>query len=151
MLSINTKAPDFTLSDQSGKEVSLHDFAGRKVVIYFYSKDNTSGCTKQTCAYNSLIDDFVAKGVTVLGISKDSVSSHAKFAEKYGLNFSILSDPDKTVHQAYDVLKEKTMYGKKVMGVLRTTYLIDEEGMIIYACDKVKAKEDATKMLEIIS
>ena len=109
MLSINTKAPDFTLCDQSGKEVSLHDFAGRKVFIYFYSKDNTSGCTKQTCAYNSLIDDFAAKGVTVLGISKDSVSSHAKFAQKHGLGFMILSDPDKTVHQAYDVLKEKTM------------------------------------------
>lgn len=150
MLSINTKAPDFTLSDQSGKEVSLHDFAGRKVVIYFYSKDNTSGCTKQTCAYNSLIDDFVAKGVTVLGISKDSVSSHAKFAEKYGLNFSILSDPDKTVHQAYDVLKEKTMYGKKVMGIVRSSYLIDENGMIAEVRANVKPDLNAQEMLDLL-
>lgn len=150
MLSINTKAPDFTLSDQSGKEVSLHDFAGRKVVIYFYSKDNTSGCTKQTCAYNSLIDDFVAKGVTVLGISKDSVSSHAKFAEKYGLNFSILSDPDKTVHQAYDVLKEKTMYGKKVMGTVRSSYLIDENGMIAEVRANVKPDLNAQEMLDLL-
>ena len=150
MLSINTKAPDFTLSDQSGKEVSLHDFAGRKVVIYFYSKDNTSGCTKQTCAYNSLIDDFVAKGVTVLGISKDSVSSHAKFAEKYGLNFSILSDPDKTVHQAYDVLKEKTMYGKKVMGTVRSSYLIDENGMIAEVRANVKPDLNAQEMLDLV-
>lgn len=150
MLSINTKAPDFTLSDQSGKEVSLHDFAGRKVVIYFYSKDNTSGCTKQTCAYNSLIDDFVAKGVTVLGISKDSVSSHAKFAEKYGLNFSILSDPDKTVHQAYDVLKEKTLYGKKVMGTVRSSYLIDENGMIAEVRANVKPDLNAQEMLDLL-
>lgn len=150
MLSINTKAPDFTLSDQSGKEVSLNDFAGRKVVIYFYSKDNTSGCTKQTCAYNSLIDDFVAKGVTVLGISKDSVSSHAKFAEKYGLNFSILSDPDKTVHQAYDVLKEKTMYGKKVMGTVRSSYLIDENGMIAEVRANVKPDLNAQEMLDLL-
>ena len=150
MLSINTKAPDFTLSDQSGKEVSLHDFAGRKVVIYFYSKDNTSGCKKQTCAYNSLIDDFVAKGVTVLGISKDSVSSHAKFAEKYGLNFSILSDPDKTVHQAYDVLKEKTMYGKKVMGTVRSSYLIDENGMIAEVRANVKPDLNAQEMLDLL-
>lgn len=150
MLTINTKAPDFTLSDQSGKEVSLHDFAGRKVVIYFYSKDNTSGCTKQTCAYNSLIDDFVAKGVTVLGISKDSVSSHAKFAEKYGLNFSILSDPDKTVHQAYDVLKEKTMYGKKVMGTVRSSYLIDENGMIAEVRANVKPDLNAQEMLDLL-
>ena len=150
MLSINTKAPDFTLSDQSGKEVSLHDFAGRKVVIYFYSKDNTSGCTKQTCAYNSLIDDFGAKGVTVLGISKDSVSSHAKFAEKYGLNFSILSDPDKTVHQAYDVLKEKTMYGKKVMGTVRSSYLIDENGMIAEVRANVKPDLNAQEMLDLL-
>ena len=150
MLSINTKAPDFTLCDQSGKEVSLYDFAGRKVVIYFYSKDNTSGCTKQTCAYNSLIDDFAAKGVTVLGISKDSVSSHAKFAQKYGLGFMILSDPDKTVHQAYDVLKEKTMYGKKVMGTVRSSYLVDENGMIVEVRANVKPDLNAQEMLDLL-
>ena len=150
MLSINTKAPDFTLCDQSGKEVSLHDFAGRKVVFYFYSKDNTSGCTKQTCAYNSLIDDFAAKGVTVLGISKDSVSSHAKFAQKYGLGFMILSDPDKTVHQAYDVLKEKTMYGKKVIGTVRSSYLVDENGMIVEVRANVKPDLNAQEMLDLL-
>lgn len=150
MLSINTKAPDFTLCDQSGEEVSLHDFAGRKVVIYFYSKDNTSGCTKQTCAYNGLMDDFATKGVTVLGISKDSVSSHAKFAQKYGLGFMILSDPDKTVHQAYDVLKEKTMYGKKVMGTVRSSYLIDENGMIMEVRANVKPDSNAQEMLDLL-
>ena len=150
MLNINTKAPDFTLCDQSGKEVSLHDFAGKKVVIYFYSKDNTSGCTKQTCAYNGLMDDFAAKGVTVLGISKDSVSSRAKFAEKHGLNFSILADPDKTVHQAYDVLKEKTMYGRKVMGTVRSSYLIDETGMIVEVRANVKPDLNAQEMLDLL-
>lgn len=150
MLEINTMAPDFTLQDQSGNDVSLHDFRGSKVVIYFYSKDSTSGCTKQTCSYNEHLNEFKDRGVTVLGISKDTVSSHARFAEKLGLKFSILADPDKTVLQAYDVLKEKTMYGKKVMGTVRSSYLIDENGMIIASRGNVKADLDAEQVLALL-
>lgn len=150
MLEINTKAPDFTLQDQSGNDVSLHDFLGRKVIIYFYSKDNTSGCTKQTCAYNSLMDTFNEKDVKVIGISKDSVSSHQKFSTKYDLKFTILADPEKKVLQAYDVLKEKTMYGKKVMGTVRSSYLIDETGMITAVKANVKPDSNAQEMLELL-
>lgn len=150
MLEVNTMAPDFTLQDQNGNTVSLHDFRGSKVVIYFYSKDSTSGCTTQTCRYNDHVEEFEGKGVTVLGISKDTVSSHARFAEKLGLKFSILADPDKTVLQAYDVLKEKTMYGKKVMGTVRSSYVIDENGMIIAARKNVKADLDAEQVLKLV-
>ncbi|MGM9940883.1 MAG: peroxiredoxin [Bulleidia sp.] len=150
MLEINTKAPDFTLQDQNGNAVSLHDYLGKKVILYFYSKDNTSGCTKQTCAYNSLVDEFAMKGVEVIGISKDSVSSHQKFSTKYDLKFTILADPDKTVLQAYDVLKEKTMYGKKVMGTVRSSYLIDENGMIIAVKANVRPDTNAQDMLELV-
>ncbi|MGN1406516.1 MAG: peroxiredoxin [Erysipelotrichaceae bacterium] len=150
MLSINTKAPDFTLSDENGVKHSLSDYRGKRVILYFYPKDNTSGCTAQACSYSENLPHFLEKGVEVIGISRDSVKSHFNFRNKYDLKFTLLSDESLEVINAYDVYKEKNMYGKKVMGVLRTTYLIDEEGMIVYANDKVKAKEDADKMLEIV-
>ena len=151
MLNVNTEAPDFTLCDENGVKHSLSDYRGKRVILYFYPKDNTSGCTAQACLYSAELPHFMEKGVEVIGISKDSVKSHLNFKNKYDLKFTLLSDVSLEVIKAFDVYKEKNMYGKKVMGVLRNTYLIDEEGMIIYACDKVKAKEDATKMLEIIS
>ena len=150
MLQIGTKAPDFSLPDQNGKIHSLKDYAGKKVILYFYPKDNTSGCTKQACGFSERMPLFSEKGAVVLGISKDSVASHKKFEENYGLKFTILSDPDKTVIQSYDVWKEKKLYGKVSMGVVRTTYLIDENGIIIKAFDKVKAAENPEQMLEIV-
>ncbi len=148
MLEIGTKAPDFTLPDQNGKIHTLSEFKGQKVILYFYPKDMTSGCTKQACAFGDLYPQFREKGAVILGVSKDSVDSHKKFEEKYGLPFILLSDTEKTVIQAYDVWKEKKNYGKVSMGVVRTTYLIDEEGMIIKAFDKVKAAENPAQMLE---
>ena len=147
MLSIGTKAPDFTLPDQNGEERSLGDFAGKKVVLYFYSKDNTSGCTKQACGFGGLYPQFTEKGAVVIGISKDSAESHRKFAEKYGLPFVLLSDPELKAITAYDVWKEKMNYGKPVMGVVRTTYLI-EDGVITKAFGKVKAAENPAQMLQ---
>lgn len=128
--------------------MSLKDFRGKKVVLYFYSKDNTAGCTKQACAFAEHYPDFTEKNAVVIGISKDTVASHKKFAEKYGLPFILLSDTQLEAVQAYDVWKEKNMYGKKVMGVVRTTYLIDENGMIEKAFTKVKPAENAGQMLE---
>ena len=148
MLEIGTKAPEFTLPDQNGEIKSLKDFAGKKVILYFYSKDMTSGCTKQACGFADLYPQFLEKGAAVLGISKDSVASHKKFEEKYGLPFTLLSDPDKAIIQAYDVWKEKMNYGKPTMGVVRTTYLIDETGVIVKAFGKVKAAENPGQMLE---
>ena len=130
MLETGIAAPDFTLCDQDGKEVRLSDFRGKKVVLYFYSKDNTAGCNKQACGFGELYPQFVEKGAEVIGISKDTVASHRKFADKFELPFTLLADPEKEVLQLYDVWKEKTMYGKKVMGTVRTTYLINEEGII---------------------
>lgn len=150
MLEKGLKAPEFTLSDQNDKEVSLSDFLGKKVVIYFYSKDNTAGCTRQTCAFNNHFDEFAEKDAVILGISKDSVSSHQKFADKYGLKFHILSDPDKKVLEMYDVLKEKTMYGKKVMGVVRSSYVIDENGIITDVRSKAKPDTNAEDVLNIL-
>lgn len=150
MLEIGTKAPAFTLPDQNGNMRSLEDFRGQKVVLYFYPKDMTSGCTKQACAFGELYPQFREKGAVVLGISKDSVSSHKKFEEKYGLPFTLLSDTELTVIQAYDVWKEKKNYGKVSMGVVRTTYLIDEEGTIVKAFEKVKAAENPGQMLETL-
>ena len=147
MLSIGTKAPDFTLPDQNGELRSLGDFAGKKVVLYFYSKDNTSGCTKQACGFGELYPQFTEKGAVVIGISKDSVESHKKFGEKYSLPFVLLSDPELKAITAYDVWKEKMNYGKPVMGVVRTTYLI-EDGVITKAFGKVKAAENPAQMLE---
>ena len=150
MLELGTKAPEFTLLNQDGKEVSLSDFKGKKVVLYFYSKDNTAGCTKQACGFADIYPNFLEKGAEVIGVSKDSVESHRKFADKYNLKFTLLSDTDKIVIQAYDVWKEKNMYGKKSMGVVRTTYLIDEEGMITKAFTKVNATKNPADMLENI-
>ena len=149
MLSIGTKAPDFTLPDQNGELRSLGDFAGKKVVLYFYSKDNTSGCTKQACGFGELYPQFTEKGAVVIGISKDSVESHKKFGEKYGLPFVLLSDPELKAITAYDVWKEKMNYGKPVMGVVRTTYLI-ENGVITKAFGKVKAAENPAQMLQAL-
>lgn len=148
MLTIGTVAPDFTLKDQDNNEHSLKGYRGKKVVLYFYPKDNTSGCTKQACNFSELYPQFEEKGAVVLGVSKDSVASHKKFQEKFHLAFTLLSDPEKEVIQAYDVWKEKTMYGKKTMGVVRTTYLIDEEGMIVKAFGKVNAAENPGDMLK---
>lgn len=148
MLEVNTKAPDFTLEDADGISRSLSDYLGKKVVLYFYSKDNTSGCTKQACGFGELYPHFVEKGAEVIGVSKDTVASHKKFKEKYNLPFVLLSDPDKKVLETYDVLKEKTMYGKKVMGTVRTTYLIDEEGIIKKVFSKVKPDQNPADMLD---
>ena len=150
MLELNVKAPDFTLSDKEGKQVSLTDFLGHKVVLYFYPKDNTPGCTRQACAFASAYDEFQRMGVTVIGISKDSVASHVKFAEKYNLPFVLLSDPDLQAIRAYDVWQEKKMCGKVSMGVVRTTYIIDEEGKISHVMPKVKPDTNAAEILEIL-
>ncbi|MBR6407228.1 MAG: peroxiredoxin [Clostridia bacterium] len=147
MLSTGTKAPDFTLPDQNGKEHSLSDYRGQKVILYFYPKDNTAGCTKQALAFGELYPRFREKGAVVLGVSKDPVASHKRFEEKYDLPFTLLSDVEKTVIMAYDVWKEKKNYGKVSMGVVRTTYLIDEDGMIIKAFDKVRAADNPAQML----
>lgn len=150
MLEVGTKAPVFTLPDQNGTMHSLADYRGKKVILYFYPKDNTSGCTKQACGFSERYPHFREKGVEVLGVSKDSVESHKRFEEKYGLAFPLLADPERKVLEAYDVWKEKTNYGKVSMGVVRTTYLIDENGMIIRAQDKVKAAENPEEMLKAI-
>ncbi|MBQ6508516.1 MAG: thioredoxin-dependent thiol peroxidase [Flexilinea sp.] len=150
MLEINTKAPEFTLPDQNGEMRSLSDYKGQKVILYFYPKDMTGGCTKQACGFGELYPQFREKGAVVLGVSKDSVASHKKFEEKYGLPFTLLSDTEKTVIQAYDVWKEKKLYGKVSMGVVRTTYLIDEDGMIVKAFGKVNAAENPAEMLDQI-
>lgn len=147
MLQEGIMAPDFTLSDQNGQMVSLSGFRGKKVVVYFYSKDNTAGCTKQACAFAANYSGFEKLGVTVIGISKDTVASHGKFAAKYELPFILLADPEKEIHAAYDVLKEKTMYGRKVIGTERTTYIIDENGMIIKSMKKVKPDTNAADIL----
>ena len=147
MLQVHTPAPDFTLPDASGKQISLHDFKGKKVVVYFYPKDNTPGCSKQACAFKDAYSAFQQANVIVIGISKDSQRSHQNFIQKYELPFLLLSDPQLEVIQAYDVWQEKNMYGKKVMGVVRTTYLIDEQGIIREAFTKVKAGENAAQML----
>lgn len=150
MLEAGVKAPAFTLPDQDGNPVSLSDFAGKKVILYFYSKDSTPGCTKQACGFGELYPQFTQKGAVILGVSKDSVASHRKFADKYALPFTILSDTELEVIKAYDVWQEKNMYGKKVMGVERTTYLIDENGNIEKAFKKVKAAQNPAQMLEEI-
>lgn len=147
MLEVGTKAPDFELPDQNGEMHKLSDYRGRKVILYFYPKDNTPGCTKQACGFAQRYPQFLEKGAEVIGISKDSVASHKRFEEKYSLPFTILSDPELKAIQAYDVWKEKKNYGKVSMGVVRTTYLIDEEGIIIRANDKVKAADDPERML----
>ncbi len=147
MLEIGLKAPDFTLPDQDGKMHSLSDYAGKKVILYFYPKDNTPGCTGQACGFSELYPQFEEKNAVVLGISKDSIASHKKFQEKYNLTFTLLADTELTAIKAYDVWQEKTRCGKTSMGVVRTTYLIDEKGIIVKAFDNVKAKENPGQML----
>ena len=147
MLASGTKAPDFQLPDQNGKVHTLEEYRGKKLILYFYPKDNTAGCTKQACGFGQLYPQILEKGAVVVGVSKDSVKSHKNFETKYDLPFTLLSDTELGVLKAYDVWKEKKNYGKTYMGIVRTTYLIDEEGMIIQANDKVKAAEDPQKML----
>ena len=147
MLEIGSAAPDFTLPDQNGKMHSLSDYKGQKVILYFYSKDMTSGCSKQACGFAELYPQFREKDAVIIGISKDTVASHKKFEEKYGLPFTLLSDPDLEVIRAYDVWKEKMNYGKPTMGVVRTTYLI-ENGIITKAFGKVKAADNPAQMLQ---
>lgn len=147
MLETGTKAPDFSLQDQNGVLHSLSDYRGKKVVLYFYPKDMTSGCTAQACSFRDFYPQFMEKGAVVLGVSPDTVASHKKFEQTHGLPFTILSDPEKAVLTAYDVWKEKSMYGRKYMGVERSTYLIDENGVIVKAFGKVKAKENPEQML----
>lgn len=150
MLEVGTKAPAFSLPDQNGKMHSLEEYRGKKVILYFYPKDNTPGCTKQACGFGELYPQFQEQGAVVLGVSKDSVASHKKFEEKYNLPFTLLSDPELSCIQAYDVWQEKKNYGKVSMGVVRTTYLIDEEGVIVRAFGEVKAAENPAQMLEEI-
>lgn len=151
MLEVGTKAPEFTLPDQNGEMHTLSDYREKKVLLYFYPKDNTPGCTKQACGYSERLPQFQEKGAVILGVSKDSVASHKRFEEKQNLTITLLSDTERTVIEAYDVWKEKKNYGKVSMGVVRTTYLIDEEGIIVRANDKVKAADDPEKMLGELS
>ena len=151
MLEIKTKAPDFTLTDKDGNSVSLSDFAGKKVVLYFYPKDNTPGCTRQACAFAGAYEQFKSLDVAVIGISKDSVASHQKFAQKYELPFILLSDPELQAIQAYDVWHEKKMCGKVGFGVVRTTYVIDEEGFIEQVMPKVKPDTNAAEILSYLT
>ena len=151
MLEVGTKAPDFTLMNQLGIHVSLSDFVGKKVVLYFYPKDNTPGCSRQACAFALNYNNFEEKGVIIIGISKDSVASHSKFAEKYALPFVLLSDPQLQAIQAYGVWQEKKLYGKTSMGVVRTTYLINEDGMIDKVFPKAKPDTNAEEILAYLN
>ena len=151
MLLEGTKAPAFTLPDHNGDPVSLSDFAGKKVVLYFYPRDNTPGCTRQACAFAETWEEFEKQNVVVIGISKDSAASHQKFAQKYQLPFILLSDPQLQAIQAYGVWQEKKLYGKVSMGVVRSTYLIDEKGMIEKAMPKVKPDTNAAEILSYLS
>ena len=151
MLEVGIQAPAFTLPDQNGDLVSLSDFAGKKVVLYFYPKDNTPGCTRQACAFAQSYPEFQARNVVVIGVSKDSVVSHLKFAQKYELPFILLSDPELRAIQAYGVWQEKKLYGKVSMGVVRSTYLIDEQGVIIKVMPKVKPDSNAQEILGFLS
>jgi bacterioferritin comigratory protein len=150
MLEKGTKAPEFSLPDENGEIRSLADYKGKKIILYFYPKDNTPGCTKQACGFAELYPQFNEKGVEVIGISKDSVASHKKFKDKYSLPFTILSDTELETIKAYDVWKEKKLYGKTSMGIVRTTYLIDEQGIIIEAMDKVKAANNPEEMMGLV-
>lgn len=150
MLEVGTKAPDFNLPDQNGEMHKLSDYLGKKVILYFYPRDNTAGCTKQAKGFSELIEQIHEKGAVVLGISKDTVASHKRFEEKQELKITILADPELEVIQAYDVWKEKKNYGKVSMGVVRTTYLIDEEGNIVEALGKVKTADNPQQMLDLL-
>lgn len=151
MLEIGTKAIDFTLPDEFGNEVSLHDFKGKKVVIYFYPKDNTPGCTKEACAFKAAYDGFKKEDVVVIGISKDTQKAHQNFKKKYELPFILLSDVDHKVIEAYDCWKEKKLYGKTYMGITRSTYVIDEDGMIIQTYPKAGPDKNAGEILAFLN
>ena len=148
---LGQKAPDFTLQDQNGKEVHLSDFLGKKVVLYFYPKDNTPGCTRQACAFAAAYEDFRRQDIAVIGISKDSVASHAKFAEKYNLPFVLLADPERKAIEPYGVWQEKKMCGKVSMGVVRTTFIIDERGVVTHVMPKVKPDTNAQEILALLN
>ena len=150
MLAVGTKAPDFSLPDQNGELHTLEEYRGKKLILYFYPKDNTSGCTKQACGFGELYPQILEKGAVVVGVSKDSVKSHKNFETKYNLPFTLLSDTELGMLQAYDVWKEKKNYGRTYMGIVRTTYLIDEEGVIVQASDKVKAANNPQEMLDAL-
>ena len=151
MLETGVRAPEFTLCDQEGKKISLSDFLGKKVILYFYPKDNTPGCTRQACAFAGSYEAFKSINAVVIGISKDSVASHVKFAAKYELPFVLLSDPELEAIKAYDVWQEKKLYGKVSMGVVRTTYVIDESGMIEKVMPKVKPDTNAAEILAYLT
>ena len=151
MLEVGNKAPSFTLVGNDGKEYSLEDYKGKKVLLYFYPKDNTPGCTKEACSLRDWNSEIIKRGVTVMGVSKDSIQSHNKFRDKHGLNFILLSDPEKTVHMAYDAWGEKKLYGKVSLGTIRKTFLIDENGSIEKIWNKVAVAthgEDVVKYLD---
>ena len=150
MLTAGMKAPDFSLSDQHGNTVTLADFAGKKIVLYFYPRDNTPGCSRQACAFAGAYENFKTMDVAVIGVSKDSVASHVIFAEKYSLPFTLLSDPELQAIQAYDVWQEKKNYGKVSMGVVRSTYIIDENGIIEKVMPKVKPDTNAAEILDYL-
>ena len=151
MLEAGTKAPDFTLMDKDGNTIRLSDFLGKKVVLYFYPKDNTPGCTRQACAFAASYEQFKTQNIVVIGISKDSAASHLKFAQKYDLPFILLSDPELQAIQAYGVWQEKKLYGKVSMGVVRTTYIIDEQGIIEKVMPKVKPDTNAAEILAYLA
>ena len=151
MIEAGTRAPNFTLNDKDGKEVSLSDFIGKKVVLYFYPKDNTPGCSRQACAFAAAYEGFKKNNVAVIGISKDSVASHLKFAEKYDLPFVLLSDPERVAIEAFGVWQEKKNCGKTTMGVVRTTFIIDEEGVVEKVMEKVKPDTNAAEILEYLA
>ena len=151
MLEIGTKAPEFALFDKDGNTVSLSDFRGKKVVLYFYPKDNTPGCSRQACAFAGAYEGFKSRNVVVIGISKDSVASHLKFAQKYDLPFILLSDPELQAIQAYGVWQEKKQYGKVSMGVVRSTFIIDEQGNIEKVMPKVKPDTNAAEILSYLA
>ena len=151
MLEVGNKAPSFTLMGDDGKEYSLDDYRGKKVLLYFYPKDNTPGCTKEACSLRDWNDEIIKRGVTVMGVSKDTIQSHNKFREKHNLNFILLSDPEKSVHMAYDAWGEKKLYGKVSLGTIRKTFLIDESGNIEKIWNKVAVAshgEDVVKYLD---
>ena len=150
MLTVGQKAPDFTLNDQNGNPVSLSDFLGKKVVVYFYPKDNTPGCTRQACAFAGAYEQFKQKDVAVIGISKDSVASHIKFAEKYSLPFILLSDPDRIAIESFGAWAEKKLYGKVSMGVVRCTFIIDEQGIVTHVMPKAKPDTNAAEILAML-
>ncbi len=150
MLTVGQKAPDFTLNDKDGNAVSLSDFLGKKVVVYFYPKDNTPGCTRQACAFAGAYEQFKQKDIAVIGISRDSTASHQKFADKYNLPFILLSDPDRVAIDAFGVWSEKKLYGKLSFGVTRSTFIVDEQGIIAHVMPKVKPDTNAAEILAML-